>query len=40
MPAFQLFTTVPIAARVTNTVSVGSTLVETCAMTVFPLPAQ
>src|ERR687896_413931 len=40
MPAFQLFTTEPIAARVTKTVSVGSTRVATCAITVFPLPAQ
>src|ERR671922_262017 len=40
MPLFQLFTVVPIAASVTMTVSVGSTRVATCAMTVLPFPAQ
>src|ERR671923_3099343 len=40
IPAFQLFTTEPIAASVTMTLSVGSTRAPICAMTVLPLPAQ
>jgi hypothetical protein len=40
MPAFQLFTTEPIAASMTMTLSVGSTRVPIWAITVLPLPAQ
>src|SRR4051812_32082480 len=40
IPLFQLFTTVPIAASVTTTESVGSTRVPTCAITLSPLDPQ